>query len=175
MTSLFPPRESFVVTSRLGTGNSRTFFYGVRQISEAVSPPPSPPILPVNQSSQTMLLAVSLEAPSLIVSGTARVCQTQTFLPVQYSLFPGFFLSSRMNKNFLKTITVQNCFGNGKFHTFCFLGHSPIYCVKFFFSLGVSKKAFTYNTPFGYILTRIPSGESIWGSRSKKDRLLKNQ
>ncbi len=24
-------------------------------------------------------------------------------------------------------------------------------------------------------LTRIPSGESIWGSRSKKDRLLKNQ
>ncbi len=28
MTSLFPPRESLVVTSRLGTGNSRTFFYG---------------------------------------------------------------------------------------------------------------------------------------------------
>jgi hypothetical protein len=27
MTSLFPPRESLVVTSRLGTGNSRTFFY----------------------------------------------------------------------------------------------------------------------------------------------------
>jgi hypothetical protein len=26
MTSLFPPRESLVVTSRLGTGNSRTFF-----------------------------------------------------------------------------------------------------------------------------------------------------
>ncbi len=24
-------------------------------------------------------------------------------------------------------------------------------------------------------LTRIPSGESIWGSRSKKNRLLKNQ
>jgi hypothetical protein len=24
-------------------------------------------------------------------------------------------------------------------------------------------------------LTRIPSGESIWGSRSKKDRLLNNQ
>jgi hypothetical protein len=24
-------------------------------------------------------------------------------------------------------------------------------------------------------LTRIPSDESIWGSRSKKDRLLKNQ
>jgi hypothetical protein len=24
-------------------------------------------------------------------------------------------------------------------------------------------------------LTPIPSGESIWGSRSKKDRLLKNQ
>jgi hypothetical protein len=23
-----------------------------------------------------------------------------------------------------------------------------------------------------FILTRIPSGESIWGSRSKKDRLL---
>jgi hypothetical protein len=29
MTSLFPPRESLVVTSRLGTGNSRFFFYGV--------------------------------------------------------------------------------------------------------------------------------------------------
>ncbi len=29
MTSLFPPRESLVVTSRLGTGNARTFFYGV--------------------------------------------------------------------------------------------------------------------------------------------------
>jgi hypothetical protein len=29
MTSLFPPRESLVATSRLGTGNSRTFFYGV--------------------------------------------------------------------------------------------------------------------------------------------------
>ncbi len=29
MTSLFPSRESLVVTSRLGTGNSRTFFYGV--------------------------------------------------------------------------------------------------------------------------------------------------
>ncbi len=28
MTSLFPPRETLVVTSRLGTGNSRTFFYG---------------------------------------------------------------------------------------------------------------------------------------------------
>ncbi len=30
LTSLFPPRESLVVSSRLGTGNSRTFFYGVR-------------------------------------------------------------------------------------------------------------------------------------------------
>ncbi len=29
MTSLFPPRESLVATSRLGTGNSQTFFYGV--------------------------------------------------------------------------------------------------------------------------------------------------
>ncbi len=29
MTSLFPPRESLVVTSRLGTGNSQSFFYGV--------------------------------------------------------------------------------------------------------------------------------------------------
>jgi hypothetical protein len=29
MTSLFPPRESLVVTSWLETGNSRTFFYGV--------------------------------------------------------------------------------------------------------------------------------------------------
>jgi hypothetical protein len=26
MTSLFPPRESLIVTSRLGTGNSRIFF-----------------------------------------------------------------------------------------------------------------------------------------------------
>ncbi len=30
MTSLFPPRESLVVTSRLGTGNSRTFFLRFR-------------------------------------------------------------------------------------------------------------------------------------------------
>ncbi len=29
MTSIFPPRESLVVTSLLGTGNFRTFFYGV--------------------------------------------------------------------------------------------------------------------------------------------------
>ncbi len=29
MTSLFPPRNSLVVTSQLGTGNSRIFFYGV--------------------------------------------------------------------------------------------------------------------------------------------------
>jgi hypothetical protein len=29
MTSLFPPRESLVVTSRLGTGNFKSFFYGV--------------------------------------------------------------------------------------------------------------------------------------------------
>jgi hypothetical protein len=28
---------------------------------------------------------------------------------------------------------------------------------------------------YHHMLTRIPSGESIWGSRSKKDRLLKNQ
>jgi hypothetical protein len=33
MTSLFPPRESLVVTSRLGTGNSPTFFYGVNALS----------------------------------------------------------------------------------------------------------------------------------------------
>jgi hypothetical protein len=31
MTSLFPPRESLVVTSRLGTGNSRTFFLRCRE------------------------------------------------------------------------------------------------------------------------------------------------
>ncbi len=30
MTSLFPPRESLVVTSRLGTGKSRTFFLRCR-------------------------------------------------------------------------------------------------------------------------------------------------
>jgi hypothetical protein len=34
ITSLFPPRESLVVTSRLGTGNSRTFFYGVKSLWE---------------------------------------------------------------------------------------------------------------------------------------------
>jgi hypothetical protein len=33
MTSLFPPRKSFVVTSRLGTGNSRTFFYSAGAIT----------------------------------------------------------------------------------------------------------------------------------------------
>jgi hypothetical protein len=32
MTSLFPPRESLVVTSRLGTGNSRTFFLRCRDV-----------------------------------------------------------------------------------------------------------------------------------------------
>jgi hypothetical protein len=36
MTSLFPPRESLLVTSRLGKGNSRTFFYGV-QYNECIS------------------------------------------------------------------------------------------------------------------------------------------
>jgi hypothetical protein len=45
MTSLFPPRESLVVTSRLGTGNSRTFFYGVEETSptplQRVDPTPS--------------------------------------------------------------------------------------------------------------------------------------
>ncbi len=35
MTSLFPPRESLVVTSRLGTGNPRTFF--LRFIVESVT------------------------------------------------------------------------------------------------------------------------------------------
>jgi hypothetical protein len=34
MTSLFPPRESLVVTSRLGTGNFRTFFYSVEIIDK---------------------------------------------------------------------------------------------------------------------------------------------
>ncbi len=46
MTSLFPPRESLVVTSRLGTGNSRSFFYGVGSPSRyspcTVSPLPPP-------------------------------------------------------------------------------------------------------------------------------------
>jgi hypothetical protein len=32
MTSLFPPRESLVVTSRLGTGNLRTFFLRCRYL-----------------------------------------------------------------------------------------------------------------------------------------------
>ncbi len=47
MTSLFPPRESLVVTSRLGTGNSRTFFLRcmkltppiVRHAQESLSQP----------------------------------------------------------------------------------------------------------------------------------------
>jgi hypothetical protein len=38
MTSLFPPRESLVVTSRLGTGNSRTFFYGVTAVILLLGP-----------------------------------------------------------------------------------------------------------------------------------------
>ncbi len=37
MTSLFPPRESLVGTSRLGTGNSRTFFLRCRQPPELSS------------------------------------------------------------------------------------------------------------------------------------------
>jgi hypothetical protein len=32
-----------------------------------------------------------------------------------------------------------------------------------------------YRTKYNWPLTRIASGESIWGSHSKKDRLLKNQ
>ena len=38
MTSLFPPRDSLVVTSRLGTGNSRTFFTGyMAKISQCLN------------------------------------------------------------------------------------------------------------------------------------------
>jgi hypothetical protein len=40
------------------------------------------------------------------------------------------------------------------------------------FQLGLAKKVCHYTF---IVLTRIPSGESIWGSRSKKDRLLNNQ
>jgi hypothetical protein len=46
MTSLFPPRESLVVTSQLGTGNSRTFFlrcmieeFEIRRVNEDVTGP----------------------------------------------------------------------------------------------------------------------------------------
>ena len=99
----------------------------IRQIFEAVSSPPLLPYSHLTRKSelQTMLLAVSLEAPFLIVSGTQSLpnpdffCQYSTL----YSLFPGFLLlyqPSRMKKDFWKKV-------------FCFLGHSPIYCVKFFF------------------------------------------
>ncbi len=37
MTSLFPPRESLVLTSRLGTGKSRTFFYGAWLVEAMVA------------------------------------------------------------------------------------------------------------------------------------------
>jgi hypothetical protein len=37
MTSLFPPRESLVVTSRLGTGNSRIFFLRCALLSMIVN------------------------------------------------------------------------------------------------------------------------------------------
>ncbi len=50
MTSLFPPRESLVVTFRLRTGNSRTFFYSVSSLGRYVfgseisyNKPPPPP------------------------------------------------------------------------------------------------------------------------------------
>ncbi len=33
MTSLFPPRESLVVTSRLGTGKLRSFFFTVKRLA----------------------------------------------------------------------------------------------------------------------------------------------
>ncbi len=38
MTSFFPPRESLVVTSRLGTANSRTFFLRCRSCLPTQSP-----------------------------------------------------------------------------------------------------------------------------------------
>ncbi len=37
------------------------------------------------------------------------------------------------------------------------------------------RKCVTLCITLCHVLTRIPTGESIWGSRSKKDRLLKNQ
>jgi hypothetical protein len=37
MTSFFPPRESLVVTSRLGTGNSRTIFFTVHALYHDIS------------------------------------------------------------------------------------------------------------------------------------------
>jgi hypothetical protein len=40
MTSLFPPRESLLVTSRLRTGNLRTFFYGVWLSKNVINLPP---------------------------------------------------------------------------------------------------------------------------------------
>jgi hypothetical protein len=42
MTSLFPPREILVVTSRLGTGNSRTFIYGVEKSTYVTTLSPGP-------------------------------------------------------------------------------------------------------------------------------------
>ncbi len=48
MTSLFPPRESLVVTSRLGTGNSRTFFLRCRLTM--AEPRSTGPIVPTPES-----------------------------------------------------------------------------------------------------------------------------
>jgi hypothetical protein len=52
-TSLFPPRESLVVTSRLGTGNSRTFFLRCNDITYTVFIRPTAPF-----KISTLILAI---------------------------------------------------------------------------------------------------------------------
>jgi hypothetical protein len=63
MTSLFPPRESLVVTSRLGTGNSRTFFllcrFSRRRMIWLLPPPLSPPSLSEHVGSHSQSFCVS--------------------------------------------------------------------------------------------------------------------
>jgi hypothetical protein len=70
MTSLFPPRESLVVTSWLGTGNSRTFFYGVpcRAVSSAVAA--AAQLRAVGISSCCYIVKVDFTQPSVMTSVT---------------------------------------------------------------------------------------------------------
>jgi hypothetical protein len=68
MTSLFPPRESLVVTSRLRTGNSRTFFYGAERLNDR----PPPPLL-LKENSYLWEGGVGQETVHLLVSEGAEV------------------------------------------------------------------------------------------------------
>jgi hypothetical protein len=67
----------------------------------------------------------------------------------------------------LSTSARMDAFTKGK-HSYLCGTLGPIVLLHYIKDFWTAKKLHTF-------LTRIPSGESIWGSCSKKDRLLKNQ